>query len=301
MNRCRPNPCLSAGCLGLGLLLLVGCRSTLPDSVVAFSAGVTAARTQSQEAFCAVNDLVGDAAVDYAATQPRLLESTFGVGLDEDSLQAWDQVLAKLESYAQHLQALTSPQLTRPFEDATVSLSGQLRSFGQHLQQADLAGKSPEISPGLATDFTELAEVIIRVQANARAREVLTKADADVGRICRSLADSIGATRTNGLRGTVNAQWVQRLANQKAEFLAKTDVTGKRAVAAAFRKALQDQAAQDLVLLSLRRSLLHLADLHHALALGDALTARSAAVAIGNEVQHTRALYSRLAATPGNP
>jgi hypothetical protein len=55
------------------------------------------------------------------------------------------------------------------------------------------------------------------------------------------------------------------------------------------------------VLLSLRRSLLHLADLHHALAQGDSLTARSAAAAIGNEVQHTRALYSRFTTTPGNP
>ena len=40
-------------------------------TLAAFSSGVTAARTQSQEAFSAVNDLVADASLDYAAAQPR--------------------------------------------------------------------------------------------------------------------------------------------------------------------------------------------------------------------------------------
>jgi aminoglycoside phosphotransferase family enzyme len=180
-------------------------------------------------------------------------------------------------------------------------LSGELRNFGQHLQQAGLAGKSPELSPGLATDFTELAELIIRFHSNARARDVLRNTDTEVGRICRSLGNSIGATRTNGLRGTVTAHWTQRLAEQKAEFLSKTNYTDKRALAATFRKLLQRQTSQDLVLLSLRRSLLHLAELHHALAQGDPLTAQSASAAIANEVQHSRDLYGRYTANPVNP
>ncbi len=286
--------------LAFGLLVSAGCRTTPPDSVAAFSSGVTAARTQSQEAFSAVNDLVADASVDYAAAQPRLLESSFAAGLDATSLEAWDQVLAKLESYARHLQALTSPELSKAFEDATVNLGHELNDFGQHLQQTGLTGKAPELNPGLATDFTELASLFIRFHAQARAREVLGKTDAEVGRICRSLADSLGATQTNALRGTVNAHWTQRLAEQKAAFLTATNTADKRAVAAAFRKLLQNQTAQDLVLLSLRRSLLQLADLHHALAQGDRLSAQSAANAIANEVQHTRDLYDRFAAPATN-
>lgn len=287
--------------LALGLLVLTGCRTAPPDSIAAFSGGVTAARTQSQEAFSAVNELVADASVDYAASQPRLMESSFAAGLDADSLQAWDQVLEKLETYARHLQALSSPQLAKPFEDATVSLSGELKDFGQHLQQAGLANKSPQISPGLATDFTELADILIRLHARARVRDALQKTDAEVGRICRRLADCLGDTRTNGLRGTVNAHWNQQLAEQKAAFLNKTDFAGRRAVAAVFRKELQNQTAQDLILLSLRRSLLQLADLHHALAQGTPLTAQSAAAAIAAEVEHTRDLYNRFTAKPSEP
>ena len=283
--------------LALLLAAAAGCRTASPDSVAAFSSGVTAARTQSQEAFSAVNDLVADASLDYAAAQPRLLEANFAAGLDAESLDAWDQVLGKLEKYAQHLQALTSPQLAKPFEDATVSLSGELKDFGRHLQQSGLTDKAPQLSPSLATAFTELADLVIRIHANARARDVLRDTDPEISRICRSLADSVGTTRTNGVRGTVNAHWTQQLAEQKAAFLGKTDFGDKRAIAATFRKLLQNQTAQDLVLLSLRRSLLQLAELHHALAQGDRLSAQGAAAAIAGEVQHTRDLYDRFTTT----
>src|SRR5438105_12483291 len=127
------------------LLLIValcsGCKTIPQDSVTAFSSGINTARTQSQEAFNAVNEMVADTSLDFAATQPHLLESSFAAGLDDESLAAWDQILAKLEKYAQHLQSLTSPDVAKSFDDEAVNLSGELKGFGEHLQQAGVISK----------------------------------------------------------------------------------------------------------------------------------------------------------------
>jgi len=279
--------------LALTMAVFTGCKTIPQDSVTTFSNGINTVRTQSQESFNAVNEMVADASLDFAARQPTLRESSFAAGLDDESLHAWDQILGKLEKYAQHLQALTSPELTKEFDAEAVNLSGELKDFGQHLKEAGLASKSPEISPSIATGFTELAGFIIRFRAQARAREVLGGSDAEVGRIFRTMADSIGTSQTNGVRGTVTSHWTQRLADQKGSFLNASDFAAKRQVAAEFRNLLERRTAQDSVLLSLRRSLLQLADLHHALAVGEPWNSQSAAAAIAAEIAHTRDLNSR--------
>jgi len=250
-------------------------------------------RTQSQEAFDAVNQLVADASVEFAASQPRLVESTFAAPLDQESLGTWDQILAKLEKYAHHLQALTSPDVAKQFEDEAVNLSGELKDFGQHLQQAGLANTSPQFNPAIATGFTKLGELIIRFHAQTRARQVMADTDAEIARIFRTMADSVGASRTNGIRGTVTSHWTQRLAEKTGAFLSAPDQAAKRQIAADYRDVLQRRSAQDLVLLSLRRSLLQLADLHHALAQGERWTAQSAGAAIADEISRTRELAER--------
>src|SRR5260221_1554003 len=234
--------------------------------------------------------MVADTSLDFAASQPHLLESSFAAGLDEESLQAWDQILAKLEKYSQHLQALTSPDVAKAFDEEAVNLSGELKGFGEHLQQAGLVNKSPDISPAIATGFAKLGEIIIRSRSQARARKVLAETDAEAGRIFRTMADSVGPSQTKGIRGTVMSHWSQRLAEKKVAFGTAPDQAAKRQIAADFRDLLKRRDAQDLVLVSLRRSLLALADLHHALAQGQPWTAQSAAAAIDDEIKRTRDL-----------
>jgi len=277
-----------------GLLVLIGCRTIPPDSTAALASGIASARAQSQEAFRAVNDLVADTTLDFAADQPILRESSFEAGLDDDSLQAWDQILGELEKYAGHLQALTSPELAGKFDDEAVHLAGELNDFGQHLAQAGLEGKTPAIGFSIATSFTKLGELLIRIHARARARHAMTETDGELGRILRGMADSLGASQTNGVRGTVTAHWAQRMAEKKVAFLGASDHAAKRQIASDFRDMLGRRAAQDLVLISLRRSMLHLASLHHALAQGESWTARSATAAIADEIQRTRNLSSRI-------
>lgn len=279
--------------LAITLAASTGCKTIPQEPVRAFSTGVNTARAQSQEAFNAVNKMIADTSLDFAARQPTLRESSFAAGLDEESLQVWDQILGKLEKYALHIQSLTSPELTKEFDDEAVNLGGELRDFGQHLKDAGFMTKTPDISAPIATGFTKLADIIIRLRAQARVRAVLLGADAEVGRILRSMADSIGTSQTNGVRGTVTSHWMQQLADQKGFFLSAGDVVAKRQVASDFLNLLERRAAQDLILLSLRRSLLQLANLHHALAVGEAWNAQSAAAAIAAEIQQTRDLNSR--------
>src|SRR5947207_2748753 len=170
-----------ASLLTAAVVTLTGCKTVPSDVLTSFTSGITTARTQSQEAFNTVNELVADASLDYAAGQTNLVESSFAAGLDEESLAAWDEILEKLEKYAQHLQLLTSPDLAGSFDDEAVNLSGELKNFGQHLQGAGLINKSPEISPAIATGFTKLGELIIRLRAEARARKVLADTDAEIG------------------------------------------------------------------------------------------------------------------------
>jgi hypothetical protein len=276
----------------VALATITGCRTVPSDSLGAFSSGVNGMRTQSQQAFAAVNELAADASVEYAAKQPHLAEASFAAGLDEESLQAWDEILQKIQNYAQHLLALTSPERGRQFADEAVNLGTELQDFGQHLAEGGLVNKSPSVSPGIASGFTELGKLIIEFQGQSHARHALVKADPEISRIFRNMADSIGATTTNGIRSTVHAHWDQRLADDKEAFLS-ADLDTKRKIASDFRDLLQRRSTQDLALASLRRSLLQLADLHHAVAQGEAWTAQSAVSAIQSELQYTRDLNAR--------
>jgi hypothetical protein len=285
--------------LGLvaGAALMVaatGCKTVPNTNLQAFSAGLTSAQTQSDEAFHAVNQMIADVSLDHAARQPHLLEADFSAGLDPGSIQIWDDILAKIGKYAQHIAALTSPDVAKSFDDEAVNLSGELKNFGDHLQSVGVS-QVPQLNPSLATGFTTLGELIIRYRAQARALEVLASTDQTIANIFETMADAIGPTQTNGIRGTVAAHWTQLLAEKKVAFLT-ADQAGKRQLASDFRDLLDRKATQDLVLVSLRHSLLQLRDLHHALAQGQPLTAQAAADAISDEIKRTRDLNDRFTA-----
>ena len=63
--------------LAIGLGATAGCRSLSSSAVPAFAAGVTAAKTQSGEAFRSVNDLIAQDQLDDAATATNLSEELF--------------------------------------------------------------------------------------------------------------------------------------------------------------------------------------------------------------------------------
>jgi hypothetical protein len=279
--------------LTLGVLTITGCRTIPSTGVEAFSAGTTAAKTQSEEAFRAVNDLIAQDQLEDAAKATNLTEALFNPVLGPENVAIWDQTLAKLESYAHHLQNLTSPDLTKSFEEQAETLGADLQGFGQHLKDAGLISKSPQISPGVATAFTELGSLIIRSKAQHNALRIMSAANSNTVAALRTMSADLGETSMTGLRGTVRTHWNGRLGAKKEEFKKQNDDAAKRKIVSQFVDLMGLRDAQDAMIASLRRSLLSLADLHQSLARGEAVTARQFAQTIADEIKATREIYAQ--------
>jgi hypothetical protein len=237
-----------------------------------FASAVTTERAHSQQVFAAVDDLVAESAVDYAAAQPTLSEANFVSGLDQNGLQLWDAAFASLEQYAQHVAALASPDLSKDLEEESVRLGGELQSLGSKLQREGINSEAPRFNPTLAAGITELGSLIIRLKAQADTRRATQEGDPYVRKVFLEMAASIGDSSAEGVRGTVKTHWNTLLAQKKAEFLEAKNASERREIAASFQTMLKRRTAQDSILASLHQSLTTLADLHHALAKADAVS-----------------------------
>jgi hypothetical protein len=276
------------------LLVACGCRTVPNENVATFASAVTAEKSHSHDVFATVDELIAAASLDYAATQPTLTEANFTSGLSQNGLQLWEEAFEKLERYGQHLQTLTSPELAKGFEDESVQLAGQLQAFGEKLHNEGLATQAPKFNPTIAAGFAELGSLFIRLKAQSDARRILEAADPHVRSLLLEMAASIGGSTAEGVRGTVKTHWNTLLAQQKQEFLEATSTSDKKTVAAAFLETLEKRAAQDMALISLRRALLALADLHHALVRGEAWTARKSMEALSQEMTRTEQISIRM-------
>jgi hypothetical protein len=276
----------------LGTFLLAGCASIPSADVQTFSTGVSAAKSQTDTAFQGVTDLASEAMVDYAAAQPTLNDSNFLPILDAQSIATWDEVFSALQKYSQNLILLTSPDLTKDYQDAVVNLATQVKQAGDEMKGQQMAASVP--SPSLAAAFTELGSLLLSAKAQHDARGVLLQADPTVRTVFTTMADAIGST-TNNLRGTVRAHWEQRKAKLKLAFL-EAKPADRRAIATQYASLLNGETTQDLALASLQRSYLALADAHHALANGRNADVTAAVAVVEREVQNTANLANRFKA-----
>jgi hypothetical protein len=279
--------------ISLLAVLLAGCRTIQPTGVANFSAGVSAAKGQTSLAFQGVTDLTSESIIDFAASRPTLADTNFLPVLDPASLAVWDQVFSVLQQYAQNLAVLTSPNLTKDYEDGVVSLATQVKQVGEHLKSQKMISEVPSLSPSLSAAFTELGDLLIRAKAQHDAKAVSSHTDPTIKSIFTTMSDAIGATQTRNLRGTVHAHWEQRKATLKGNFLEATTPAERRTIAAKYASLLKGQTTQDLALGSLQRSFLSLADAHHALAQGSRPGVIAAISAVEQEVQNTQNLINR--------
>jgi hypothetical protein len=285
--------CLIAG------VLTVGCRTIRPENVEAFSTGVSGARAQTLLAFQGVTDLTSPAIIDYAASRPTLSDGNFFVVLDPESVAAWEQVFSTLEKYSQHLALLTSRDLTKEFKDSAVELAQQVQDTGKQLQNAHLIEQAPEVSASIATGLTKIGDLLLKAKAQSEARVIVQQADPAIGKVFAEMAEVVGANRTTGIRGTIFEHWEQIKGRTKVDFVkavAEHDEARRRNLAMQYAHEMNQQQAQDLVLASLRRSFLALADAHHALANGDEVGVGAAIAIVSDEVRDTRSLYDKFKA-----
>jgi hypothetical protein len=292
---------LQIGFLSLLLALTAGCKTVSPPATAAFSTGITAAREQTDLAFKAVNQLASDTILDYAAAQPTLNEKNFFVVLEPESIAAWDRIFGVLEKYSQSLVVLTSPNLTEDYRKSALDLAQQIKDTGEKLRETHVVSEVPALSPSLSTAFTKVGEILLQAKAQADARRILRETDPHIRQAFVQMADAIGAGTDKNIRGTVRAHWVQLKAEKQAAFLSTSDAVQKRKVAVEFSELIQQQRTQDMTLASLRRSLLALADAHHALAEGQDLSVSAALAQIKAEIDDTKALYQQFEAIAKKP
>lgn len=292
--------------LGLCLLMVLsvtGCTSLQPAHITTFSTGVTTAKNQTNLAFQGITDLTNDAIIDYAAKQKTLKEEYFFRVLDPEAVATYDRVFSSLEKYCQCLLALTSPDLTKDFRDASVQLANDIKTTGEKLQEEKLISKAPQIDPTLATAFTKIAEVLLRAEAQSEARRIMVQTDPYIRQIYVTLADTvIGASHTQpgALRSTVFVNWNERKGETAKAFLATKEPSENlaegRRLALQYAYQIEAQHAQDMVLASLRRSYLALADAHYSIAQGQDVSATAAIAIVIDEIKDTKALYERFKA-----
>jgi hypothetical protein len=277
----------------LAALLLAGCATLPPSNVESFATGVSATRNQTSLAFQAVTDLTSESIVDYAAAQATLTDTNFLPVLPPESVATWDAAFDGLQKYSQNLVVLTSPNLAGDYEDAVANLAAQVKQTGDVLSSQNLMSHEPSLSPSLAAAFTELSSLLLRAKARHDTRVILTRSDPTIRQILTTMAEAIGAARDSGLRGTVHAHWEQNKGKLKVAFVSTTKPEERHCLAAQYASLLASEVAQDQALASLQRSLLALADAHHALASGQNAGLATAIAAVEQEVQHTCDLANR--------
>jgi hypothetical protein len=280
------------------VVLMGGCASVPNADVQTFSNGVSAAKQQTDTAFQAVTDLTSDSIIDYAASQPTLNDASFEPVLDPQSIAVWDNVFTALEKYAQSLVLLTSPNVTTQYENAIVGLAGEVKQAGSDFQKQKLVSSAPAVPASFAAAFTELGDLLLQAKSQHDAKRIIVQADPTIRSILTTMADTIGtSTTTPGLRATVHANWEQRKGTEQVAFLNAKTPTDKRAIAVLFSNDMSQEAAQDLALSALQKSLLSLTDAHHALASNKNADLASAVASVEQAMQNTLNIANRFQST----
>ena len=282
---------LTVCCLFL-TLLITGCVTIDSTSVEQFSTGVTAAKSQTQIALNGVADRSREEAITYAVLKNELNEKIFIETPTPETIEAWDRAFAAVERYSQSLASLVSPGAAKNFDQAAQDLAAQFNKTAEHLQTNHIVTESPQISPGIATAFTKVGELLLRAKGQATARKVAAATHPEIQRIFTLMAEAIGDSHgTPSIRATDYAIWQVKARDLKPDFLNASSPEAKRQIVVRYSDILKLRDQQDQSLSALRRSLLALADAHHALAQGNDPSLKASVAIVVAEAKRTRDLH----------
>jgi hypothetical protein len=246
-------------------MALAGCvRTTSTTELTGFGTAAASLGRQTGLDFAEANRVARAAAVDRFVRSGAvgLTEAPFAPAVPAEVANDWREAFGDLERYGLLLGALSD-------EDQRGRTTAAFRNLGVELK-AGAAGA--RISPGVAAGISSLAGTLIGIEAQRRSREILTRTDPPVRALLTAMADAIGASDAEGLRGTVAAAWTASGARfQRAYALAveaRRDEDARRAIVTDYLALLDRRQAQLATLADLRHSLLALADAHSAAAAG---------------------------------
>ncbi|TVV74521.1 hypothetical protein [Sphingomonas solaris] len=243
---------------------LAGCARTVSSAdLTGFGTAAAALQRQTDANFAGADRIARAAAVDRFVRSGTvgLTEKPFPPAVPPDVAAAWRSALFYLERYGLLLGTLTDPQQGAQTTDAFKQLGVELNG----------GGVGAGISPGVAAAFSSLAGALVQEDARRKALGVLRRNDPHVRGLLTAMAEAIGATDGEGLRGTVAAAWTASTgALQRTYAVAATqhDEAHQRSIMNEYLSALGRRQAQLNDLAALRQSFLALADAHSAAADG---------------------------------
>lgn len=245
--------------------MLTGCANTVSSSeLTGFGTAAATLSRQTDANFAEANRIARSAAVDrfVRSAAVGLTDAPFAPAVSAEVANEWRSAFSNLERYGLLLGTLTD---TNQGKRTTTAF----RNLGIELRSGVVGAK---ISPGVAAGFSALAGALVDMETQQRAREILQRTDPNVRALLSAMAEAIGASDGEGLRGTVGSAWtasgtrLQR--NYALAVEAKRDEDARRGIVTEYLTTLDRRQAQLASLASLRSSLLALADAHTAAAAG---------------------------------
>jgi len=150
------------------------------------------------------------------------------------------------------------------------------------------------LDPGVSAGFATLAGALVDLRAQSSARDILRRTDPEVRTLLTAMADAVGRSDSEGLRGTVASNWVTALSvHQRAYAAAATEKADarQRQIVSDYLAGIDRRDAQLAALAGLRASLLGLADAHTAAANGSRRPFGEVLKDINDRLDRTEATY----------
>jgi hypothetical protein len=269
--------------LALCVSTLVGCSTVDPTSATSFGSAATATGQQADTAFAQINTLTSQSIIENAAQQPTLSSQNFFKVIPPEAITSWDKAFAAMAAYAQSLNTLSSSSNS---ESTATAVGGLATTIESQTKSESL--------PGLSAAFVSVAGALEKAKFGHDAYEVAVAADPDIQKITQSMADDIGATNKTGLRATVWGNYQAYVMAPLQQSFLSASATDKVNLAKQFSAALDDRAAADVQLTSLRSSILALGTAHHAIVTKSSVDFATALNSINQQLTLAQKTYSEV-------
>lgn len=280
----------------LAAVALAGCQRTVSgENLLGFGRASSAVAGQADLAFSESNKLARQVEIEafVRSGAPGLSEDSFQGAIARSDIEAWQDSLTALADYGNVLASLVDTKRGVETSDSIVALGQKLSSGSIGL------GIDPRISAG----FASLGGALIDAAAQREARHVLQRTDPEIQRLLATMAEAIGASDGQGLRGTVRTLSTTALNPIRRSYAAaaeRKDEAAQRQLVDKYLAGLEARDARLRSLANLRTSLTELAAAHAAAAKGGPMTAGAMIAQIERRLDETKRLYAAAAKGTGS-
>jgi len=290
-DRQRPlTPSWRAAWLGLALASTACTHTVASEDLASFGKAANDIAEQSQLAFADSNKLARDVSIDrfVKSGAPGLSEDSFLVAIDRESLAAWQESLTALSDYSTVLTSLVDTKRGADTSNAIIAL-------GQQLQSSRVGAN---ISPSVQAGFASLGGALVNARAQHQALGTLRDTDPYVQQLLSGMAEALGTSDREGLRGTVFTNWNTSFNKIRAAYAIaardKQEAT-QRQLIKDYLSGLDKRDAHLRSLANLRSSLVNLAAAHAAAAKGAPVTVGALLAQVERRLDETKRLYDEAA------